>query len=585
MSNAKSVQLRKQLIKVQARGGTVWSDFRKSNLEMYKHIAEIYLWWLGASKQKDFLTDEYAKLRMPFRQTTQLINYIPLFWLVWGTANCDKSTASRHSKALNKVNEEYVRKPKYYAKDGVYKLAKFIETNNGIDGLSGYKKTDADQSDTTAADNGDDFYEEEHKLQKLRYVEFLKANSHKSILTPAEENIVVYEEAKTFYAAQPTQPVVDFGSELAVNDDALSLILVRKTAAGYELLGSTNDAELVRAVTVTNFKHNLNALPQEIKCVLETLRSQALPQSLSKFARDLVDWTGGKNTKPQYKRLIFRVGSGDFLLSPVNAKSGVVSVVKPHVDNFYTGTGDIYLSTLSTKLVEKNLIAKYAFNLYKLDGIECYDFGVEKLFRLQNQFNYSDFLHLDFWRFEHNELLPVNQADVAVDALDKVHWETTLDIGFFRQLTLQVLDKWFVTHGKMIKRERGQTCQITFEQTRIVIEFVLVNGVFEVAREIALTVPTSSLSKTTLQFKTKDIMPVLRAIADFNINSISAKANSDVLQFEFANDTAVYSISIPTINSKGIRNNKAFTNYKAVVSEQEPQSVDDFDYAVDAIVE
>ena len=63
--------------------------------------------------------------------------------------------------------------------------------------MSGYKKTDADQSDITA-DNDDDFYEEEDKLQKQRYVEFLKANAHKSILTPAEENIVVYEEAKTF---------------------------------------------------------------------------------------------------------------------------------------------------------------------------------------------------------------------------------------------------------------------------------------------------------------------------------------------------------------------------------------------------
>jgi hypothetical protein len=57
------------------------------------------------------------------------------------------------------------------------------------------------------------------------------------------------------------------------------------------------------------------------------------------------------------------------------------------------------------------------------------------------------------------------------------------------------------------------------------------------------------------------------------------------LQFDFANDSAVYSISIPTINSKGIRNNKAFTSYEATVSEQELKTLDDFDYAVDAIVE
>ena len=107
MTRQKTDLLRKKLNKVQARGGTVWSNYRKSNLEMYKHIAEIYVWWRLANKVKGFLEAEYEKLPIQFRQTNQLINFIPLFWLVWGTTNCNKDIASRHSKAMNKIHDEY----------------------------------------------------------------------------------------------------------------------------------------------------------------------------------------------------------------------------------------------------------------------------------------------------------------------------------------------------------------------------------------------------------------------------------------------------------------------------------------------
>ena len=49
-------------------------------------------------------------------------------------------------------------------------------------------------------------------------------------------------------------------------------------------------------------------------------------------------------------------------------------------------------------------------------------------------------------------------------------------------------------------------CSIALDDQLVVQEGELVKGVFEVAREIALTVPTSSVSKTTLQFKTVVIL-------------------------------------------------------------------------------
>ena len=158
--------LHKQLIKVQARGGTVWSTFRKTNLDMYQHVAEIYFWWASASKKVGFLDTEYSKLPIKFRKTKQLINFIPLFWLVWGTTNCNKDVASRHSKAMNKIHKEYLRDKRFYKKEGTYRLAKFIEKNNGIDGLCDYKRNEIDTEE--------EFYKDDDlaKNQNLAFPQF-----------------------------------------------------------------------------------------------------------------------------------------------------------------------------------------------------------------------------------------------------------------------------------------------------------------------------------------------------------------------------------------------------------------------------
>ena len=577
MAKAKSDLLRKRLFEMQAGGGVAWSNLRKSNLEMYKHLAEIYFWWQDAKREKGYLEAEYAKLPIKFRNTNQLVNFIPLFWLIWGSSNCNKDIASRHSKAMNEIHKEYLRDKRNYKKDRVYKLAKFIERSNGVNGLCNYKKEEIDTEEA--------FYAEEELLKQEKHIKFLKANANKSILSQTQEAIVVYDEAKTFYSSQPTQRILDFGSELATNDDELSLVLVRKTAAGYELLGTTNEEALVKAVTITNFKHNLNAIPPAIKCILETLRTQTLPSSLNKSSKYLIEYTKGKNKKPMYKRLLYRSKTKDFLLSNVRSKVGVVTTVKPITNGFYEGESDIFLSPLSTKIIERKLLANYSFNLYKLESEEKYTFEVEKLFRLQNMFNWNDFLHIDFWSFKANYDLPLFQVDVDDNAFDRVSWEHNLEIGFFRQLATKVLDKWFVTHGKLIKRDKGEICQLTFEQSKLSIRFVYVDEDLEAGGEVVFKVPTVSISKMNLRFKTKDIMHVMRAIADFNTNNVMVRANSDILQFEYANDSATYTISVPTINNKNQRNTKAFTSYTATINENIEIEHDDFDYEQDALID
>lgn len=544
----KQKALQKELFDLQKNGTLTWTNFRKSNFEFYKHIAEIYFWWVKASKVEDYLEVEYAKLARHYK--TKVVygtNYSPLLWIVWGENQCSTSDSDRHSRALNAIDNEYLKRKRYYSKDKVVKMAKYIESNNGIYGLCGYGLAKEDETEI------------DELIAKKQ-----KQASTKSgiVLSQKEREIVAYDIAKTYYSNSTIAPTVDFGTELPTNADELSLILVRKTASGYQLLGTTNNEDLVRASAIVNFKNNFNAMPIEVKCIVEAIRSQAFPLSMLKDRKYLIETDKVKNGKHKYRRLVYRSLTQDFLLSSVRTNVGVVTVVKPHFPILNDIVQDVFLSPLSINIIESRLLATKDFNGYQKVSTKhnniLNELGVAKLIRLQNIFDYSDFINLDFWQFDSNINLPLTQANVAEDALTKLNWEHTIDIGFFRRIALDLIDKWFLSHSKYIKREEGKLCQLTFSQNEIAIEFVYKNSKFEQKHIFQLPIPNRKLATTTLKFNTKEIMLVLRSIADYDAKNICIKANNNILQFEFINATATISISVPTLNYKGERNKQAF---------------------------
>ena len=149
---ARTQQLHKTLYLLQASGTAVWRDMRRSNRAFYAHVADVYIWWRQASAVTGYLDGEYAKLNRQFKSRVKYgINFSPLLVLVWGNDNCNTADLDRHSRALNGIHAEYCSRPKYYAKDGVAKMATFIEAQHGINGLTGYGSTDTEDEDDEEA--------------------------------------------------------------------------------------------------------------------------------------------------------------------------------------------------------------------------------------------------------------------------------------------------------------------------------------------------------------------------------------------------------------------------------------------------
>lgn len=568
-------KLHKELFQLQENGSLAWANIRKTNLAFYRHLAEVYFWLLRAEQIPDFLDNQYALLNRKFKAKVKYgTNYGPLLCLVWGSNNCSDSDADRHSRALNKMDEEYRSKPQQYQKDGVVRMAQFIENSNGIAGLIDYGKSNADNNDE----------DDEAAFAGL---------TKNSVPESAKQN-ALFEAAKRFYAANVGAPTLDFGHALPVTDDELSVILVKKSATGFQLLGTTNDADVIKSIAVTNFKHTFSALPNSISTIVEALRTQCLPPKLFPLQHALIDKAkekhSDKTAKLSVRRLLFRHSTSDFLLSPVRAQCGVVTIAKPKAAVMEDVGTDVFLSTRARLALERRAISNYEFNLFAAEStsnLKAYQHenSASHVLRLQSIADPTDFIHLDFWRSDDTIAIPIPQADIDRAGLVKWDWQHRLPLRWFRQLALDVLDNWFSSHALYIKREPNRICHVELRNGLLAVEFVLKDGQFELRREIPFPTPAVKMATLNAYFLTKDLMPALRSVADFNIGSeITLDANTELLKIQFSTAAADYVIYVPTANEQGVRYQRSFTSY--LPQGAEPPVVPDrpveFDYAAEA---
>jgi hypothetical protein len=574
---ARTQQLHKSLYQLQATGSAVWRDMRRTNRAFYAHVAEVYFWWRDASAVAGYLEAGYAKLNRQFKSRVKYgINFSPLLVLVWGNDNCATADLDRHSRALNSIATEFESRPKYYAKDGIAKMALFIERNHGIHGLTGYGNS------TTDAD--EDELEDDTSTRPA------------AATTPVSESAkaaALLAAAKAHYAGTQHTPALPFSNAIPVTDDDLAVILVKRSATGYQLLGATNDAELVERAAVVNFKHRFSALPVSVRTVIETLRTQCLPPHILKIQRELVDKSHQKHSdggnKLSVRRLLYRHSMGDFVLSPVRAHAGVVTLAKPKQPVLDAVDSDVFLSSRARLLLERRAIANYDFNLYQTETvthIQRYssEDSASHMLRLQSLADESDFLHLDFWNYRAGESAAIPQVDI--EWLGKMDWHHELPLSWFRHLSLEVVDKWFDSHARHIKREHQRVCHVQLTRDAMTLQFVRRNSTFEVQRERPFPNSTSGLVSLNLYFLTKDLMPVLKAIADFEISTpIQLSATKHALFLMFDTDAAHYSVAIPTTNERGVRNTGAFTSYTPAQAAHHAFESDDepFDYEQEAL--
>jgi hypothetical protein len=291
--------------------------------------------------------------------------------------------------------------------------------------------------------------------------------------------------------------------------------------------------------------------------------------------RDLIDKSAQKHAdktnKLAVRRLLYRVVTKDFILSPVRIRSGVVTIATPTQSVITQDEADVFLSTRARRLLEIKAVSCFEFNLYQADSTEMLGMKTKNasacnITKLQNIADPTDFFYIDFWQYETQEDV-IKQVDIDHDALAEIAWQHQLGLDWFKQLTLDVLDKWFASHALYIKRTQGKLCLLEFGQDQLTLNLVYKADQFELRKHVAFACNTERSESAGAYFLTKDIMPVLRSIADYDVvGEVNLLLYASMLIIKFSTAAASYLISVPTTNKNGIRNVDGFNSYEPTVA-------------------
>jgi len=323
----------------------------------------------------------------------------------------------------------------------------------------------------------------------------------------------------------------------------------------------------VQPVAVQTYLHDYSALPQSVRAIIETISTQCLPRNLQKFYNSLED-DAAKGAKAasakSIRRLLYLHASGELLLSPMHADSGVVTVAKPKQPVFAKVSSDIFLSKRSRRAVEQRLIADSDFNFYQTANDSVIpEFTIPNLashlIRLQHRFVPRNGVHMDFWPYYTGGIAPTAQLAVNNTKNGFGTWQGRLSLAWFRKFALEFTTPWLNNQGLNITRAHQNVFLLAFGMNDLTAHFICRNGLFENEVAVGFDGAATAGEVITVCVLSKDFAIAMQAIADLGVVSeVNVEVDSDVLALRFSTTAADYRLYIPTCTVDGVRSSKHF---------------------------
>lgn len=557
VSNIHEAQLTKALAHLQQSASVVAAQTRSLNMALYAHLAQLYVWWRAASTVEGYLDSEYKKIgkRRP-KPVSYGINFSPLFRITWGYDNgLSDDRCRRWSIVLNKLHDLYEAEQQYQT-DTVAKFQTYIHVKGGVDGIV----NDGKFSPTELDD--DELSDEEVDAKRA---------DEPPRLSIEEKIKLLYGTAKQFYETVPGPVTLGAGHVVPVTDDGLGIVLVRKTGKTYQLVGASNDDEVIRPLLMQTFLNDFSALPASIRTLVELISTQCLPELLQPMYDALVDpavRSAGDGANKAVRRAMYRHDRQMFILSPLHSDSGVVTTARPVQPVLENASCDAFVSTRCRRAIERRLVSGRDFNLYATAQVaQIPEYAYKDLathsIRIQDRFAGPDYLHVDFLPFHSKIPTPRGQLIAKEDIAGSPVWSVVLEPAWFRKFALEFTMPWVRSHGTHIRREHQGVMQLDFSDAAMTLNFVYRDGEFEVDHKVEFDGAHTSGEATSVCVLSKDFIVAMQAIADLGVLSgVDLTVNDHVLALEFYTGAAQYRQYIPTCTLDQKRNSTAFEFYE-----------------------
>jgi len=571
--------LNKRLHLLQCETAQVQAIVIQTNEKEYQNISAIYLWWRAASTVEGYLDEAYKATysRRVNQDSSDGINFKRLLYLMYGNYGIDKDSLDRKNRVLNHLHKEYEKNDSLYAKDGVNKLAGYIKTHGGVNGLIDSKSQDlnntANQSIASSTTNTQSSTPSKNISRSANSFQ----NRAVSNISDEQRQSALQDEAALYFSKHVSSHQVSISPPIATNKEGYGLALVKRTASGYSVLGATDSASSVRELMVSAYRKQFAALPAATRCLFELIKTQTLTLNTQrlydKLAEVSLDKHEDKTKKKITRRVMYLSKQNILVLSPTYSKSGVVTLAKLKHELFEGGANDCFLPPRCRKLIEQRLLSTNDFNLFAPSNdslIPRFDRSglASHLLRLDNKADAGDFIFVEFWQFEQQmgkaceQLLYVPSA--ALDTIAKFSLPQT-DL---QTLATEHIDKWLASYGDHLTRPANALFELSINQDGFELGFDYVDGKFRNHLSSNFTTKQAGTFDYSATFLSKDLCLALHSIGDLQVQGdIELTCTSQAFILSYATKVADYTIVVPT--TVGIkRNESAFTVYTASTTDE-----------------
>lgn len=546
------------LQKLKAQSVRVDKQIESANSRLHNHLVQSYLWWRKAEKIEGYIDAEYAKL--PLRKSTGKAspNFIPVLRVICGEhSSLNDQDFQRRSRALNALHIEFEGNPEKYRSGRIKKLTHFIKQSGGVIKLAGYALADKGPAEKKMNEN--------QRIGKAQQV----AETQAKALEAAMKSAACHGDLGTY-----DDP--DLPSYIPTDDEGFFLVLRKRTPDGSKLIACSRDQDVIEKVLVDTHLRRFEAHDSVTRPLLELIQTQCYPENLKHLASELADPSTVDEREEQVsraaRRVMFLHETDQFLLSPIRAESGVVSLVKPAKSMMPGCKQDVFMPPLQRSMLEQKLLQNFDLSLFASADIDQFpehegDNSASHALSLVHHVDSNIKVDLHFWPFYETFSKPLEQVALNAAYQFEEKWQATLPACYFQKLADQNLDPWLNGLGSHAKRKQHKILYVTFETSCLDIKFNCnEDGELEGHEIVEFDSIAGSEKSLDVQFLSKDWILALRSIAHLPVEGdVSLAVSDDVMRISFKTvgvGGAEHEIHIPTVDADGIRSTAPFQRYQ-----------------------
>jgi hypothetical protein len=569
-----------ELDNMKQSAANVEKQYKLSNKSHYTHLVELVLFWLKAHSIQGYLDSICSsKLSKSFKtKVDHGTNFAPLLATVW--EGVEKSSVmtnkfNRNSRAMNAILNEYKANAEKYAVNTVDELVAFVEAKGGISGLIDVNKK---------GNSGQNVSDLDADLQLC-----------KTTATQGVEEIAkLSQEGLKLLQSSTTYPTATFSGNVILNKDNCSLVLISQTSNGkYVVVDQITDTALINKSLAKQYGGNFGSCPKALRVIAETIATQCLPNSLQHAYKSLIEEAGKFSDGEKChvaRRVIYKSGQGEFLLSSIRTDSCLVTVAKPKEQVIEEVDYDLQLSATSRRELEKKVISPRMFKSYKLE-----DLGDHEIFPA-NGTTYSHELVLEsvapdkdsktdrivvFMDAESTQTESFSQVDVADLSNTAPLWERTVNSSWVHEFNAAFTNNWIESHGKHIKRPHQTILELEFKRRIVQVNFFKKGAEYDFDLMVKVPVVDGDGYGVPCNVLSKDFAVAMHALGDLTlINDVVIQVYAGFLKFSYETDAATYELHIPFCDETGERDTTGFSKYQLVRNQASPE--DDPSYQTEA---